>query len=168
LPGPTRPDTRPSISSYYLGLKHAGVPLALGADPLPYGKRAPDILAEEQKNEYDLIGRLNGLAGVEYPQDETVRARVRAYELAYRLQMAVPEALNLGTETKERHALYGLDNPVTRVAGERCLAARRLVERGVRFVQVYPTPYGTWDSHQKLKENHARQCGLIDKPVAGL
>jgi uncharacterized protein (DUF1501 family) len=84
------------------------------------------------------------------------------------MQMAVPEALNLANETKETQALYGLDNPNTRVAGERCLAARRLVERGVRFVQLYPTPYGTWDSHQKLKENHARQCGQIDRPVAGL
>jgi len=168
LPGPTRPDTRPSIGSYYLGPKHTGVPLALGGDPLPYGKRGPDVLAEEQKNEYDLIGKLNGLAGVEYPHDEALRARIRAYELAYRMQMAVPEALNLNAETKETHALYGLDNPTTRVAGERCLAARRLVERGVRFVQLYPTAYGTWDSHQKLKENHAKQCGSIDKPVAGL
>jgi hypothetical protein len=168
LPGPTRPDTRASIGSYYLGPKHDGVPLALGGDPLPYGKRPADVLAAEQKNEYDLIGQLNGLAGVEYPQDEALRARVRAYELAYRMQMAVPEALNLAAETKETQALYGLDDPNTRVAGERCLAARRLVERGVRFVQVYPTAYGTWDSHQKLKENHAKQCGQIDKPVAGL
>jgi hypothetical protein len=168
IPGATRPDTRPSIGSYYLGPRHAGVPLALGADPLPYGRRPAHVLAAEQKNEYDLIGRLNGLAGVEYPRDETIRARIRSYELAYRMQAAVPEALGLAAETKETHALYGLDNPATRVASERCLAARRLVERGVRFVQLYPTPYGNWDSHQKLKENHARQCAAIDKPVAGL
>src|SRR5262249_16725079 len=168
IPGATRPDTRPSIGSYYLGPRHAGVPLALGADPLPYGKRPADVLADEQKNEYDLIGQLNGLAGVQYPPDEASLARIRAYELAYRMQMAVPDALNLNAETKETHILYGLDNPATRVAGERCLAARRLIERGVRFVQVYPTPYGTWDSHQKLKENHAKQCAIVDKPVAGL
>jgi hypothetical protein len=169
LGGPTRPDTRVSIGSYYLGPLHDGVPLTLGTgEALPYGKRAADILAEEQKNEYDLIGKLNGLSGVEYPRDEALRARIRAYELAYRMQMAVPEALDLASETKETQALYGLDNAVTKPAAERCLAARRLVERGVRFVQLYPTPYGNWDSHQKLKENHAKHCGVIDKPVAGL
>jgi hypothetical protein len=168
LGGPTRPDTRASIGSYYLGPRHAGVPLALGGDPLPYGKRSPDVLAEEQRNEFELIGKLNGLAGVEYPQDETLRARIKSYELAFRMQTAVPEALDLARETKETHVLYGLDNAATKLAGERCLAARRLVERGVRFVQVFPSPYGVWDSHQKLKENHARQCASIDRPVAGL
>ena len=169
LGGPTRADTRQSIHPYYLGPRHGGVPVALDANnPLPFGRRGADVLAEEQRNEYELIGKLNELAAVEYPQDETARARVRAYELAFRMQAAVPEALGLNTETKETQALYGLDNPATRAAGERCLAARRLVERGVRFVQVYPSGYGSWDSHQKLRENHARLCAGIDRPVAGL
>jgi hypothetical protein len=169
LGGPTRADTRQSIHSYYLGPRHGGVPVALGPNnPLPFGRRGADVLAEEQRNEYELIGKLNELSAVEYPQDETARARVRAYELAFRMQAAVPEALGLAAETKETQALYGLDNPATRAAGERCLAARRLVERGVRFVQVYPSGYGSWDSHQKLRVNHARLCASIDKPVAGL
>jgi hypothetical protein len=169
LGGPTRPDTRPSIQSYYLGPKHAGVPLALDpANPLPYSKRAADISAEEQRNEYELIGRLNGLKAVEYPEDEALRARIRSYELAFRMQTAVPEALGILTETEETRRLYGLDQDATKLAGQRLLAARRLVERGVRFVQVYPSPYGVWDSHQKLKDNHAKQCGMVDQPVAGL
>jgi uncharacterized protein (DUF1501 family) len=137
-------------------------------NPLPYGRRSPDVLADEQRNEYELIGTLNRLAAVEYPEDEAARARVRSYELAFRMQMAVPEALDLAAETKETQQLYGLDNPATQVAAQRCLAARRLVERGVRFVQVYPSPYGVWDSHQKLRENHAKQCAAVDRPVAGL
>ncbi len=169
LPGPTRPDTRSSIQSYYLGPQHAGVPLALDPkNPLPYGSRSPDVLAEEQRNEYELIGRLNGLAGAEYPEDDALRARIRSYELAFRMQMAVPEALDLAAETAETQELYGLDQAATRPAGERLLTARRLVERGVRFVQVYPTAYGTWDSHQQLQKLHATQCAAVDKPVAGL
>jgi hypothetical protein len=169
LGGPTRPDTRSSIDANYLGPKHAGVPLSLDPkNPLPYGKRGPDVLAEEQRNEYELIGKLNGLAAVEYPEDAALRARVRSYELAFRMQAAVPAALNLAAEKPHVRKLYGLDHAATRVAGERLLTARRLAERGVRFVQAYPTPYGVWDSHQKLKENHARLCPTVDGPVAGL
>ena len=169
LGGPTRADTVDSIASNYLGPKHRGVPLAIDPrNPLPFGRRSLDLLAEEQRNEFDLIGQLNGLAAVEYPEDSDLRARIRAYELAFRMQMAVPEALELSGETQETQALYGLDDANTKLAGERCLAARRLVERGVRFVQVYPSPYGVWDSHQKLKQNHEQQSAKVDKPVAGL
>lgn len=169
IPGAPRADNRSSIGAYYLGTKHAGVPLGLDPkNPLPYGLRAADVLAEEQANEFELINRLNGLSAVEYPQDETLRARIRSYELAYRMQKAVPDALNLADETAATQALYGLDQPGTKLAGERCLTARRLVERGVRFVQVYPSPYGVWDSHTKLRENHTKLCANVDQPVAAL
>jgi hypothetical protein len=169
LGGPTRADTRTSIHSYYLGPKHAGVPVAIDPkNPLPYGRRSDDVLAQEQQNEYELIHQLNSLAAVEYPDDPVVRARIRSYELAFRMQTSVPEALELGAEVKAVRSLYGLDDDATRVAGQRLLAARRMVERGVRFVQVYPSGYGTWDSHQKLKENHAKLCASVDRPVAGL
>jgi arylsulfatase A-like enzyme len=137
-------------------------------NPLPYGARPPRITAEQQAREYELIGDLNRLAGVEYPEDDGLRARIRSYELAFRMQMAVPEALDLAKEPRAIRNLYGLDEANTKLAGERLLAARRLVERGVRFVQVYPSPYGAWDSHQKLRENHARLCPMIDRPIAGL
>jgi hypothetical protein len=169
LGGPTRSDTRASIDSYYLGPKYAGIPLAVDPqNPMSYGRRSPDILPEEQQAEFDLAGRLNRLAAVEYPEDDAIRARIRSYELAFRMQTAVPEAVALQSETQEVQSLYGLDSADTKVAGERLLAARRLVERGVRFVQVYPSPYGVWDSHKALKKNHAAQTAKIDKPVAGL
>jgi hypothetical protein len=169
LGGPTRADTRQSFEAYYLGPQNAGVPVAIeGKEPLPYGRRAEDVLAEQQRNEFELIGELNRLAAVEYPRDASMQARIRSYELAFNMQAAVPEALEITGETQEVRELYGLDNPTTNVAGRRCLAARRLVERGVRFVQLYPSPYGVWDSHRQLKKNHEAQCVKVDQPVAGL
>lgn len=169
LGGPTRSDTRQSIDSYYLGPQHAGVPLEIDpANPLPFGTRHEGQSAGAQQREYELIRDLNELSAVEYPADSNLRARIKAYELAFRMQAAVPEALDFAPETEATRALYGLDNDATKLAGERLLAARRLIERGVRFVQVFPSPYGVWDSHQKLKENHTRLCGTVDLPIAGL
>lgn len=169
LGGPTRTDTRQSIDSYYLGPQHAGVPIELDpTNPLPFGRRHSNQSAEEQRNEFELINELNELTAVEYPEDQELRARIRAYELAFRMQSAVPEAVDLTQETAATADLYGLEDDATKLAGQRLLAARRLVERGVRFVQVYPSSYGVWDSHQKLKENHTRLCGTVDRPVAGL
>jgi hypothetical protein len=169
LGGPTRSDTRQSIDSYYLGPEHSGVPLALDPNnPLPFGKRQAKQSADDQRNEYELISQLNELTAVEYPEDQELRARIRAYELAFRMQASVPEAIDFAQETAAITKLYGLDNEATKVAGQRLLAARRLVERGVRFVQVFPSAYGVWDSHQKLKDNHTRLCATVDLPVAGL
>ena len=168
LGGPTRTDTSQSIESYYLGPAHAGVPLKLDpANPLSFGVRRPGQSARQQANEFNLVARLNRLTAKNHPRDARLAARIKSYELAYRMQSAVPEAVALGQETSDTQRLYGIDDGPTRLAGERLLAARRMVERGVRFVQVFPSPYGTWDSHQKLKENHARMCRSVDKPIAG-
>ncbi len=169
LGGPTNSTTRWSIDGYYLGPQHSGTPLHVdGKEALPFVSPAGGLSAKEQVDEYELIRRLNRIAAVEYPEDRELLARIEAYELAFRMQSAVPEAVNVTQETEETHRLYGLDQEATRTAGRRLLVARRLVERGVRFVQVYPSPYGAWDSHQKLRENHARLCAQLDKPVAGL
>ena len=169
LGGPTRSDTRQSIDSYYLGPQHAGVPLALDPkNPLPFGQRSDKQTLGEQAKEYELIGKLNGLSGALYPEDQELRARIRAYDLAFRMQASVPEGIDMASETEQTRKLYGLDQEATKVAGERFLAARRLVERGVRFVQVFPSAYGVWDSHQKLKENHTKLCASVDLPIAGL
>lgn len=169
LGGPTRSDTRESIEALYLGPQYSGITLSLDpTNPLPFSKRYADQTLAQQQHEYDSIARLNELSAVEYPDDQDLRARIRSYELAFRMQTAVPEAVDLSTETEATTKLYGLDNEATKIAGQRMLAARRLVERGVRFVQVFPSPYGSWDSHQKLKENHTRLCQTVDQPVAGL
>jgi hypothetical protein len=164
-------DTRvkANFDADYLGPRYGGVELSLEPGrPLPFAHRGKAVLAKEQQNEFALVHELNQLAAVDYPDDEQLRARIKSYELAFRMQQAVPEALDLGRETAATGQLYGLDNPTTAIYGRRLLASRRLAERGVRFTLVYLSDYGEWDSHQDLKNLHARSCGRIDKPVAGL
>jgi hypothetical protein len=160
---------RENFDANYLGPQHSGIELSLepGA-ALPFARPGRGVLPREQQNQFDFINELNRLAAVEYPEDEQLRARIRTYELAFRMQMAVPEALDLNRETPATHRLYGIDNGITAVYGRRLLAARRLAERGVRFTLVYLSDYGEWDSHQDLRNLHARSCARVDKPVAGL
>lgn len=169
LGGPTRTDTRASIDSYYLGPQHAGVPLKLNPkNPLAFGARQSGQSLQQQSDEFDFVNQLNQMTQEAFPHDDKLQARIRSYELAFRMQAAVPEAVDLSSETKQTTSLYGIDDASTKTAGQRLLAARRMVERGVRFVQVFPSSYGTWDSHQKLKENHSKMCRSVDKPIAGL
>lgn len=153
----------------YLGPRHAGVELSLDpANPLPFATRGKGVLEKEQQGVFDFANELNGLASAEYPDDEQAKARIRAYELAFRMQKAVPEVLDLGKEPEKVQALYGIDNPTTAIYGRRLLAARRLAEKGVRFTLVYLSDYGEWDSHNDLKNLHARSAARVDKPLAGL
>ncbi len=155
----------------YLGPEHAGVPLALDPHhPLPFGTPGATVTRQGREGQLALLRDLNGLAGVEYPEDPALRARVKSYELAARMQLAVPGVLDVGAETAETHRLYGLDHPTTAAYGRTCLVARRLVERGVRFVQVYDGGGGGggWDAHGKLRQNHGGNCARVDRPIAGL
>jgi hypothetical protein len=155
----------------YLGPEHAGVRLAIDpANPLPFGTPGSTVTKEGREKQLDLLRDLNGLAGVQYPDDPAMRARVKAYELAAKMQLAVPEVMDTSKETAETQKLYGLDNPTTAAYGRMCLVARRLSERGVRFVQVYDGGGGGggWDAHSKLLPNHSKNAARVDKPIAGL
>lgn len=153
----------------YLGPAHNGVELSLDPkNPLPFGIRPESVIAREQQNQFEFINQLNRLSAIEYPDDPEVRARIKSYELAFRMQMSVPDALDMSGETAETEQLYGIDNKTTAVYGRRLLTARRLAERGVRFSLVYLSDYGEWDSHTELKTNHARSSERVDKPIAGL
>lgn len=153
----------------YLGPRHAGVELSLDPTrPLPFAARGAGVLPEEQEQVFGLAAELNRMAAARHPDDEQARARVRAYELAFRMQRAVPDVLDLGQEPEKVKLLYGIDNPTTAVYGRRLLAARRLAERGVRFTLVYLSDYGEWDSHNDLKTLHARSAARVDQPLAGL
>ena len=156
--------------SGYLGPEHAGVQLDVNPEkPLPFVSPGPDTYQEEQRREFEFLTKLNGMTAVEYPNDSGLRARIKAYELAFRMQMAVPEAIRFKEESDETQKLYGLDHEVTKPFGQVCLAARRLSERGVRFVQVYHGGAGNaWDSHKDLKKNHGDLASKVDKPIAGL
>src|SRR4029450_10652098 len=100
--------------------------------------------------------------------DDLLDARIAAYELAYRMQAAAPEVVDLSQETQETLDLYGVDQKDTDRNGRNCLLARRLVERGVRFVQLYFGSGSKWDAHDNVEENHSRYCHESDRPIAGL
>lgn len=150
----------------YLGPEHAAVPLTIDPNnPLAFGKPAVATTEARRRDELELLRELNGLAQADYPNDAVMKARIKAYELAFRMQLAVPDVLNLNSETKEMQEAYGMDAAPTKRMGQICLAARRLVEQGVRFVQIYDDG---WDAHSKLKENHSTRCAAVDKPIAAL
>ena len=156
---------------HYLGPAHDAIPIRVDPNnPLDFAKSASGISDEEQQVGFDLVGGLNRLKAVEYPKDAALAARIKAYELAFRMQTSVPEVLNLNSETKETEALYGLDDPATRDFGMQMLATRRFIERGVRFIQVQHGAggAGVWDAHSGLKSNHEKNFKAVDKPIAGL
>ena len=156
----------------YLGPQHNGVQLNVDpAAPLPFAAPGKDVYRQEQEAEFELLHQLNGYSAVQYPDDPVMRARIKSYELAFRMQTAVPEVLKLEEESNHIRSLYGLDQDVTRTFGQQCLAARRLVERGVRFVQIFHGSNGgagAWDAHSGLKTGHTQLCGEVDQPIAGL
>jgi hypothetical protein len=156
---------------FYLGPAHDAVPLRIDPDnPLDYSKPERPFSVSEQAVGAHLIGELNTLRGVEYPHDRTMAARVASYELAFRMQRSVPEAIDFSQETAATKALYGLDKPRCHEFAEQLLAARRLVERGVRFIQIQHGGggAGAWDAHAGLKANHSAMALAVDQPIGGL
>jgi uncharacterized protein (DUF1501 family) len=156
---------------HYLGPAHDAVPVRVDpANPLDYGKPEGAITAAEQKIGFDLVGRLNKLRANQYPDDPALDARIKSYELAFRMQRSLPEVLDFSKESEATKKLYGIDQPATKDFGMQMLAARRLVERGVRFVQVQHGAggAGAWDAHGGLKANHSTNCKAVDQPIAAL
>lgn len=121
-----------------------------------------------QRQKLDLIRKINEMHAARLPNVSTLDARIRSYELAYRMQSAAPEAVDLTQETAETRDLYGLDEKQTANFGETCLLARRMVERGVRFIQLFSGTGSGWDAHSGIESNHTKYCGSVDKPIAGL
>ncbi len=155
----------------YLGPQHSGVELSVDpANPLPFAKPSGEVYREEQKHEFDFIQKLDRIAQARYPEDRAMAARIQSYELAFRMQTTVPDVFRFREEPEHIRKLYGLDQEQTRSFGERCLAARRLVERGVRFVQVYHGggALSEWDAHSELQKNHSKLSAQVDLPIAGL
>jgi hypothetical protein len=155
----------------YLGPEYSGVPLNVDPiNPLPFlpGK---DQSIDKQRAQFDLIKKLNGLAAERTPDDPVVRAKIQSYELAFRMQTAVPDVMRLTSEPESVRKMYGIDQKETKDFGQLCLAARRMSERGVRFVQVYHGSNGgagAWDSHADILKNHPPLCKQVDQPIAAL
>lgn len=156
---------------HYLGPAHDAVPIRIDpSQPLDYGAPPKEIGRDRQRVGFDLVAKLNREKSAAYPGDEALAARIKAYELAFRMQTSVPDTMRIDDETKATHEMYGLDDAATRDFGTQMLVARRLVERGVRFIQVQHGAggAGVWDAHGALKANHQQNFRAVDKPIAGL
>ncbi len=120
-----------------------------------------------------MLAKLNEIHAERYPGSSELAGRISSYELAYRMQGCAPEAVDINSESDATKKLYGLDEKITEPFGKQCLMARRLVERGVRFVQLFSGGLGvqnrdTWDAHADMKENHSLHAKETDLPIAGL
>jgi hypothetical protein len=142
-------------------LRNEGAPILDLANSELIGKR-------QQRGKLDLLGALNRHYARDKQEDTELDARLNAYELAYRMQAAAPEAVDFTNESAATKKLYGMDEEPTAKFGANCLMARRLVERGVRFVELYSGSGSGWDAHADLEGNHSKMCLSSDKPVAGL
>src|SRR3954469_3150511 len=158
-------------SSGFMPASYAGTIFRAQGSPmndlaLPQGTTRPI-----ERDVLDTLARMNERHQVARPDQHDLSARIAAYELAYKMQAHAPDAVDLSQETEATHNLYGLDRPQTRDFGTRCLLARRLVERGVRFVQLYSGGGhndDNWDAHGDLVANHSHHAGATDQPIAAL
>jgi hypothetical protein len=139
-----------------------------GKTPVLHLDTPEGIDETQQRYKLDYINQLNRRHLEKRSGDFDLDARIAAYELAFRMQAETPAAVDLTEETRATQELYGLDDKATSAFGRNCLLARRLVERGVRFVQLYSGSGSQWDAHSKIEENHSRLCRSTDKPIAGL
>jgi hypothetical protein len=156
---------------HYLGPAHDAVPLRIDPkNPLDFVRPERPFSPQAQAVGARLVHELNRLRGVEYPNDPALAARIASYELAFRMQQSVPEVMDFAQETAATKRLYGLDLPHCSEFGGQLLAARRLVERGVRFIQIQHggSGAGAWDAHAGLKENHSRLAMAVDQPIGAL
>ncbi len=161
-------------SNGFLPSQHQGVELRGGDQPVRdlFPARAVPVGADEGVREFlDLVNRRHA---DRLDNDRLLAARIRSYELAARMQRSVPEVSDLKDETAQTLAMYGLHREATADGARRCLLGRRLLERGVRFVQVFSggpiagSPRASWDAHENVYENHSLEASRIDQPVAAL
>lgn len=152
-------------SNGFLPARYQGTPLRPTGPPILDLTPPAGVTSEQQRKNLDLLASLNQSHAKDHPQEESLRARMEAYELAYRMQTEVPAALDLSGEDSRTLAEYGVGREPTDSFGRKCLLARKLVEQGVRFVQLYN---GTWDSHDSIARAHGNRIQAVDRPIAAL
>lgn len=160
-----------SKDGHYLGPAHDAVPLRIDPNnPLDFGNPERPFSAPAREVGMNLIRELNRLRAEQQPADDALSARIASYELAFRMQRSIPEVLDFSQETQETQSLYGLDQPHCKEFAAQLLASRRLVERGVRFIQIQHGGggAGAWDAHGGLKANHSNNARAVDQPIGGL
>jgi len=155
-------------SSGFLPAVYQGTQFRREGPPI-FHLNPPDTIGDkQQQSKLKFLEELNRGYGADKQEDTELEARLRSYELAYRMQAAAPEAIDLTKETDATKKLYGMDEEPTAKFGGNLLLARRLVERGVRFVEAYCGSGSGWDAHEDMESNHGKWCKVSDKPVAGL
>lgn len=132
---------------------------------VPYTNMPSGYNTESRRSQLDFINWMNNQQVIKQGADTELEARINSYELGYRMQSSAPFVFDLSQETEQTHKLYGIDNKITEPFGKQCLMARRLVEKGVRFIQIR---HGGWDAHGQLQKNHTSQAMKADTPIAGL
>jgi hypothetical protein len=160
-------------SNGFLPARYQGVAFRSRGTPIPDLFPARDIAPGADQAARELLDEMNRGHLAQRRDDDGLAARLESYRLAARMQMAIPTVADLGGETPETRAMYGLDREPTADFGSRCLLARRLLEQGVRFVQIYSggsfgSPRINWDAHENVRTNHAQEAARIDQPVAAL
>jgi arylsulfatase A-like enzyme len=158
-------------SAGFLPSVYQGTWLKPQGDPIDNLYRPADQSAEQQRSALDLLAKLNKHRLEQSPQELELAARIESFELAYRMQMAAPEAIDIDQEPEHIHKLYGVGEKRCDHFARQCLVARRMVERGVRFVQIYSGGMEnerSWDGHQNIQANHTQFAGETDTPIAGL
>ena len=155
-------------SAGFMPAAYQGVRLSTGAEPIPNLNPSSGVTGERQEHRLGFLNRLNRTYADRHPGQSELEARIASYELAYRMQATAPEAVDLTSETAATKELYGLNDKAAGNFGRMCMHARRLVERGTRFVQLYSGAGSKWDAHTKMEENHSGLCRSIDQPIAGL
>ncbi|MBL9173355.1 MAG: DUF1501 domain-containing protein [Verrucomicrobiales bacterium] len=158
-------------SSGYMPASYQGTVLRSAGDPILDLRRPDGVSDPMQRHVLDALRDFNTEHAALHPENSNLGARIASYELAFRMQQCAPEAVDLGRETEATRELYGMNDPRTAEFGRRCLLARRLVERGVRFVQLYAGGAhndDNWDAHTDIEKNHNFHAGRTDRPIAGL
>ena len=158
-------------SSGWLPAVYQGTEFSASGTPVLHLQPARTMSADVQSRSREFLSQLNALHLAEHPRESELEARIQNFELAARMQLSATNILDLSQETEATRKLYGLDNPATAGYGTRCLMARRLVESGVRFVQVFPPlspSFQPWDNHGDLKNGLKTICGHVDQPSAAL
>ena len=160
-------------SAGYMPAAYQGTTFRASGNPIFDLKPTAGMTPETQRARLDLLAKLNELDMEKYPGSSDLAARISSYELAYRMQGCAPKAIDIETESEATKKLYGMDNAMSEPFGRQCLLARRLVEHGVRYVQLFQGGMGnqnvdTWDAHSNIRSNHGQHAAESDTPIAGL
>jgi hypothetical protein len=155
-------------SGGFLPAVYEGTLLRQGETPILNLLPPKGVSDVRQKAKLDFLNTLNGIHAEARPDDAELDARIRSYELAYNMQSAGPECVDLARESEATKEMYGMNTPETAMFGRNCLLARRLVERGVRFVELYCGSGSGWDAHANIEGNHGKWCKASDQPIAAL